>query len=274
MSGEKKRIESCFQNLQGGGKKALITFVTAGDPDLQASELLMHKLVEAGADILELGVPFSDPMADGPVIQQASERALAHGVSLADVLTLVSRFRQQNQQTPVVLMGYLNPIEQMGYQIFATQAASAGVDGVLTVDMPVEESAEYREILNKAGLDTVFLVAPTSGPERSQMIADASTGFLYYVSVKGVTGGAKADFSQVEAIVDQLKGLGGPPVGVGFGISTPEDAATVASFSDAVVVGSAIIKQLESASGDAGIRAAADLVSQLRAAMDAASGVE
>ena len=273
MSGQRERIADCFKRLDISGKKALITFVTAGDPNLEASEKLMHELVEAGADILELGVPFSDPMADGPVIQQASERALAHNVSLADVINLVGRFRTQDSQTPVVLMGYLNPVEQMGYEKFATAAANAGVDGVLTVDMPVEESDGYRATLNKAGLDTVFLVAPTSGPDRSQLIANASSGFLYYVSVKGVTGGIKADFSQVKETVDGLKALGGAPVGVGFGISSPDDAATVAAFSDAVVVGSAIIKRLESAPGDAGIRAAANLVGQLRTAMDAAVGV-
>ncbi|MBL4621741.1 MAG: tryptophan synthase subunit alpha [Immundisolibacteraceae bacterium] len=273
MSGQRKRIAECFHRLQAEGKTALITFVTAGDPDLDTSEQLMYELVEAGADILELGVPFSDPMADGPVIQQANERALAHNVSLANVMELVARFRTQDQQTPVVLMGYLNPIERMGYEEFASAAQNAGVDGVLTVDMPVEESGNYRATLSKVGLDTVFLVAPTSGPDRSQMIADASSGFLYYVSVKGVTGGIKADFSQVRETVEGLKALGGAPVGVGFGISSPEDAAIVAAFSDAVVVGSAIIKQLESAPGQAGIRAAADLVGQLRTAMDAAVGV-
>ena len=262
------RLASCFSALQQQQRKALVTFVTAGDPDLSITEQLMHRLVAEGADVIELGVPFSDPMADGPVIQRASERALRHGVSLRDVLALVGRFREQNQSVPVVLMGYLNPIERIGYQEFARAAAQAGVDGVLTVDMPLEESEEYRACLGDQGLDTVFLVAPTSGIERSQRIASAASGFLYYVSVKGVTGGATADFSQVRQVVEALGQQSAIPVGVGFGISTPEDAATVAEFADAVVVGSAVIRELEQQGNEAGVDAAAALVRELRRAMD------
>lgn len=266
------RLASCFSALQQRQRKALITFVTAGDPDLAVTEQVMHRLVAAGADVIELGVPFSDPMADGPVIQRASERALKNGVSLRDVLGLVARFREQNQGVPIVLMGYLNPIERFGYQEFALAAAKAGVDGVLTVDMPLEEADEYRACLAEQGLDSVFLVAPTSGIERSRRIAAAASGFLYYVSVKGVTGGATADFSQVSQVVETLHQQSSIPVGVGFGISTAEDAATVAGFADAVVVGSAIIKELEKQGNQAGVDAAAALVGELRSAMDSRSG--
>jgi len=262
------RIGARFTKNQAAGKKTLVTFITCGDPDLETSLILMRQLVDAGVDIIELGVPFSDPMADGPVIQKASERALAHHVSVGDVLALVRQFRQQDSDTPVVLMGYLNPIEHKGYEGFAAEAVAAGVDGVLTVDMSLEESADYREVMNGAGLDTIFLVAPTSGTDRSQKIATASSGFVYYVAVKGVTGGARADFVEVAEKVGTLQKQSTTPVAVGFGISNPQDAAQIAEFADAVVVGSAIIKQIEEQPGAAGIEAATELVRQIRQAMD------
>ena len=268
MSRSKGRISATFARLKAANRKALITFTTAGDPDLGTSLLLMDRLVEAGADIIELGVPFSDPMADGPVIQRASERALRRHVSIDDVLALVSGFRQRNTDTPVLLMGYLNPIEHRGYERFATAAVDAGVDAVLTVDMALEESAEYQKVMVAAGLDTVFLVAPTSGTERSQKIAQATSGFLYYVAVKGVTGGAAADFSEVAKKVVKLQTICSVPVAVGFGISTAQDAGQVAEFADAVVVGSAIIKQVEDNPGNAGIDLAVDLIRRMRRSMD------
>ncbi len=267
MSGP-DRLSSCFNALKTVNKKALITFITSGDPDIETSLILMHRLVGAGVDIIELGVPFSDPMADGPVIQRASERALANRVGLDDVLALVKQFRQRNSDTPVVLMGYLNPIEHRGYEDFATAAAAAGVDAVLTVDMTLEESADYRRAIQAAGLDTVFLIAPTSGSQRSQQIAGASSGFLYYVAVKGVTGGAVADFAEVAKKVVTLQSQTAVPVAVGFGISSPAQAAEVATFADAVVVGSAIIKTLEDQPSVAGVEAAIKLVEQIRQAMD------
>ena len=268
MSTRLNRIENRFNKTRSANKKALITFITCGDPDLETSLTMMRKLVNAGVDIIELGVPFSDPMADGPVIQRASERALKHHVSVDDVLALVHQFRQQDRDTPIVLMGYLNPIEHKGYERFAAEAVAAGVDGVLTVDMSLEESTDYRNVMNGAGLDTVFLVAPTSGSDRGQQIAVATSGFLYYVAVKGVTGGASADFTEVAEKVGTLQKLSAAPLAVGFGISSPQDAAEVAGFADAVVVGSAIIKAMEEQPGVAGIEAATELVRQIRQAMD------
>ncbi len=262
------RIAASFERPRLEQRTALITFITAGDPDIETTLSLMEQLVDAGADIVELGVPFSDPMADGPVIQRASERALEQAISIDRVLELVSQFRQRNNETPVLLMGYLNPIEHKGYQKFATSAVASGVDAVLTVDMAYEESAEYRQEMGDAGLDTVFLVAPTSGDRRSQQIADVASGFLYYVAVKGVTGGAAADYAEVAEKVVGLQNLSSIPVAVGFGISTPDDARQVAEFADAVVVGSAIIRQLEETPGKAGIEAAVTLIKQMRQAMD------
>jgi len=268
MSRSTGRVSATFERLRAAHKKALITFITTGDPDLETSLDLMHRLVDAGADIIELGVPFSDPMADGPVIQRASERALSHDISVDDVLGLVSRFRQRDGDTPVVLMGYLNPIEHMGYETFSAAAALVGVDAVLTVDMALEESLEYREVMTQAGLDSVFLVAPTSGDERSQMIANATSGFLYYVAVKGVTGGVSADYAEVAKKVGKLQSMTDVPVAVGFGISSAQNAAEVAQFADAVVVGSAIIKRVEDQPGESGVQAAIELVEEMRQAMD------
>jgi len=244
------RIEICFKNLKSEKRKALIPYVTAGDSNPEVTVPLMLAMVDAGADIIELGIPFSDPMADGPVIQAACERALEHNVSLTDVLNMVSEFRVQNSQTPVVLMGYLNPVEVMGYQTFAKRASDAGVDGVLTVDMPPEESDELIAAFDANNLDPIFLVSPESTTERFKSIAEKSRGFIYYVSLKGVTGVKVIDADAVAAKLKELKAFTDVPMGVGFGIKDAESAAAVAKVADAVVVGSAIVKRVETNAGD------------------------
>ncbi len=244
------RIESCFEQLQTVGKKALVAYITAGDPHPEMTVPLLHALAEAGADIIELGVPFSDPMADGPVIQKACERALRHHVSLRDVLDMVKVFRQTNQTTPIVLMGYLNPIEVMGYAEFAGQAHAAGVDGVLTVDMPPEEAGDVLDIYAREGLDPIFLVSPESTVERFRIISGYSKGFLYYVSLKGVTGVKAIDTDAVAGKMAELRAFTDLPVGVGFGINNAETARAVAGIADAVVIGSAIVRRIEENQGD------------------------
>ncbi len=239
------RIESRFATLRREGRTALVPYVTAGDPRPEVTVPLMHAMVAAGADLLELGVPFSDPMADGPVIQLANERALAHHVSLHDVLDMVRRFRQQDSDTPVIVMGYLNPIEVMGYAAFAEAAAEAGVDGVITVDMPPEEADEFRTLLLARGIDPIFLLAPTTNDERIRRIVDAASGFIYYVALKGVTGAGNLDTAEVGQRVSHIRGMTDIPVGVGFGIKDADSARAVAPFADAVVVGSAIVRQIE-----------------------------
>jgi tryptophan synthase alpha chain len=238
------RIQQVFHDLKAHNKTALIPFITAGDPRPDFTVAMMHDLVEAGADIIELGVPFSDPMADGPTIQKASERALEHKVRTKDVLAMVKEFRETNPDTPVVLMGYLNPIEAMGYENFAHQAAQSGVDGVLTVDMPPEEAEDYARILIEHGLDPVVLIAPTSTPERVQKICNLAKGFVYSVSLKGVTGSKDLDLGQVVSKLDVIRGFAKTPVGVGFGIRTAEMAAQVAQVADAVVVGSVLVEKI------------------------------
>jgi tryptophan synthase alpha chain len=271
------RLATRFAELRAARRAGLVIFVTAGDPHPDQTVDLMHALVEAGADVLELGVPFSDPMADGPVIQRASERALAQGMDLRRVLDQVRAFRESDTTTPLVLMGYLNPIEQMGVERFATAAAAAGVDGVLTVDLPFDEEPAHAAALKSAGLDSIFLLAPTSGPERARAVAAQASGFLYYVSVRGVTGAGKVDLADVQAQVQALKKHTTLPVGVGFGVRTPQAAAQIASFADAVVVGSAVIEQLEAAtaagiSGPDALRGATDLTRALRAGIETAGG--
>lgn len=236
------RISGIFSSLAEKNGTALVPYITAGDPVPGATVELMHGLVEAGADIIELGVPFSDPMADGPVIQAACERALKHDVSLSNVLEMVTEFRSSNQDTPVVLMGYLNPIEIMGYELFAERATQAGVDGVLVVDIPPEEATEVVTLFHDKNIDTIFLAAPTTTAERLGLIASVSSGFLYYVSIKGVTGAASLDVGALTEKLDVIKQHTELPVGVGFGISTAEDAGAVAKVADAVVVGSALVK--------------------------------
>ena len=239
------RIKQTFAELKKAGRTALVPFITAGDPDPGLTVPLMHTLVEAGADLIELGVPFSDPMADGPVIQRASERALAHHVSLRDVLEMVRRFRQENSHTPVILMGYLNPVEVMGYEDFATAAEEAGVDGVLTVDMPPEESHDLVQALRSHGLDPIFLAAPTSDRRRLEMIAAAASGFIYYVSLKGVTGAANLVVDEVAQKLAEIRQVTELPLGVGFGIKNAEMARTMSRIADAVVVGSALVALIE-----------------------------
>jgi tryptophan synthase alpha chain len=271
------RLAARFAQLRAARRAGLVIFVTAGDPHPDLTVELLHALVAAGADVLELGVPFSDPMADGPVIQRASERALAHGMDLRRVLELVRAFRQTDTATPLVLMGYLNPIEQMGIGRFAAAAATAGVDGVLTVDLPFDEEPEYAAALKAAGLDSIFLLAPTSGPERARAVAAQASGFLYYVSVRGVTGAGQVDLADVQAQVEALKQHTALPVGVGFGVRTPQAAAQIAGFADAVVVGSAVIERLEAAAaagitGSAALAGAVEQVRALRAGIDTAGG--
>ncbi|EGZ48919.1 tryptophan synthase subunit alpha [Neisseria wadsworthii] len=258
------RISTTFSALNG--KKALITYITAGDPDISTTVSIMHSMAENGADILELGVPFSDPMADGPTIQRAAERALANGVSLKDVLAAVAEFRQTNQTTPVVLMGYLNPIHRMGYTEFAHAAKAAGVDGVLTVDDPVETIAPLQKVLQEASIDCIFLIAPTTGEARIQAIAEHAGGFVYYVSLKGVTGSAALDTEAVAEKIAVLRKYISIPIGVGFGINDIESARKISQIADAVIVGSRIVKEIEHHLGKEA-EAVGALVKELKAAL-------
>lgn len=235
------RIAATFENLRQRGDKGLITFLTAGDPDLATSEQLVHALVEAGVDLLEIGFPFSDPMADGPTIQAASERALAAGTTLRGVLQLVARVRQHTN-VPIVLMGYYNPVFCYGAEAFARDAAAAGVDGLLLVDLPPEEAGELHPRLKAAGIDLITLLAPTTPETRMVRLAGAAEGFLYYVSMTGVTGTQQVDAAAIAEAVAGVRASSRVPVAVGFGVATPEDARAVAGFADAVVVGSALVK--------------------------------
>ena len=239
------RIRACFQLLAKDRRTALIPYITAGDPIPEVTVPLLHAMVDAGADILELGVPFSDPMADGPVIQAACERALSHHIGLRNVLDMVRAFRSHNSTTPLVLMGYLNPIEVMGYGAFAEAARSAGVDGVLTVDLPPEEGSELVAALRALEVDPIFLLSPTSSEERIRRISEAASGFLYYVSFKGVTGSNRLDVAAVAARLAGIRAITTLPLGVGFGIRDAASAAQVAEIADAVVVGSALVKRIE-----------------------------
>lgn len=262
------RIGLTFTALKAQHKQALIPFITAGDPDRHTTVPLMHALVEAGANILELGVPFSDPMADGPVIQRASERALANGISLRDVLAMVAEFRTTNTTTPVVLMGYLNPIAHMGEAQFIQAAVVAGVDGVLTVDYPPEEAGAFSTALKAAGIDPVFLISPTTPNARIATIAQQASGFVYYVSLKGVTGAGNIDLTEVAARVEIIRQRCGVPVGVGFGIRDAKTAGAIARFADAVVVGSRIVQEIESSESGVVVDKVRTLVAGLRAGMD------
>jgi tryptophan synthase alpha chain len=265
------RIPARFAARHEAGRKVLIPYVTAGDPAPGQTVPLMHAMVEAGADIIELGVPFSDPMAEGPVIQKAMERALTHQVSLDDVLEMVREFRQQDNDTPVVLMGYLNPIEVKGYSEFAAEASEAGVDGVLTVDLPPEEGEDYIQALSQHDIDRIFLISPTTDSHRMEVVSRASSGFIYYVSLKGVTGAANIDTKAVGDRVSAIHALTELPVGVGFGIKDAESAAAVAAEADAVVVGSALVRKIEEnvATADKIISAVTTLLGEMRQAMDA-----
>lgn len=245
------RIEACFSALKTNNKKALIPFITAGDPSLEMTVGLMHILTEAGADIIELGVPFSDPMADGPVIQRASERALINGTNTDDVFNMVKEFRTKNESTPIILMGYLNPIEVMGYQTFVEKAAKVGVDGLIIVDLPPEESAEFGEILKPSGIDQIFLISPTTQGKRLDRICEVASGFLYYVSLKGVTGSNQLDVKAVDDKLNEIRSKTSLPLGVGFGIKDAQIAEDVGRVSDAVVVGSALVERIAEHAGDA-----------------------
>lgn len=263
------RIDRRFAALRAAGRSGLIPFVTAGDPSPQHAVALMHALVEAGADVIELGVPFSDPMADGPVIQHASERAIAKGVGLADVLRWVSEFRQRDADTPVVLMGYLNPIEMRGYARFAEEAVQAGVDGVLIVDCPLEEAAVLAP-LRAAGLRQILLAAPTTAPARMAQLCEAAQGFLYYVSFAGITGAARLSTTDIAARVAEIRAQAGAPVAVGFGVRDAASAKAIAGFADAVVIGSALVERLADAGDAQDIAARAhDFLAPIRAALDA-----
>ncbi len=239
------RIKAVLDKLKAQHRKALVPYITAGDPHPQHTVALMHALVRGGADIIELGVPFSDPMADGPVIQLACERALVHGTSLWQVIEMVAEFRKTDANTPVVLMGYLNPIEARGFSTFATKASAAGVDGVLVVDLAAEEAPEIAPLFRAEGLDCIFLLAPTSSGARIAAVARQASGYLYYVSLKGVTGAATLDVDSVAAKLREIRSHTQLPVAVGFGIRDAESAARVGRVSDAVVVGSALVAQIE-----------------------------
>jgi len=262
------RIEATFRRLHETGRKALIPFVTAGDPEPGMTLPLMHALVEGGADIIELGVPFSDPMADGPTIQRASERALAFGVSLRMVLATVREFRKDNPATPVVLMGYANPIEAYGVADFVADAAAVGVDGVLVVDYPPEECSDFSALLKHHGLDPIFLLAPTSTEQRFAEVAAAGSGYLYYVSLKGVTGAGHLDLDDVARRIPGIRAKVGMPVGVGFGIRDGASAARIAAVADAVVIGSRIIEEIENSPAGEAPRRVTALLKGIRTAMD------
>lgn len=262
------RIQSTLADLAAKNKKGLIPFITAGDPTPQLTVPLMHALVAGGADIIELGVPFSDPMADGPVIQRASERALAHGVGLRQVLTFVQEFRSTNQTTPIVLMGYANPIERMGTGPFIQAAKQAGVDGVLVVDYPPEECEDFATAMSENGLDPIFLLAPTSTDERIEQVGKIARGYVYYVSLKGVTGSGQLDLDAVARKIPEIKKRVNVPVGVGFGIRDAATAKAIASVSDAVVIGSRIIQELENTPREKAAEAVQSFIVGIRQAID------
>jgi len=241
------RIQATFQRLRQAGRKALIPYVTAGDPDPSVTVPVMRAMVEAGADVIELGVPFSDPMADGPVIQRSGERALRKGVGLPQVFRMVAEFRRDNAATPVVLMGYANPIEAMGPAQFARAAKESGVDGVIVVDYPPEESEEFAELVRAAGMDMIFLLAPTSTEERMIRIARQASGYLYYVSLKGITGASHLDLADVAANVNRIRHETDLPVGVGFGIRDGATAKAICGFADAAIIGTRVIQEMEGA---------------------------
>lgn len=264
------RIESTFARLRTEGRKAFIPFVTAGDPDPSLTLEVLDALVANGADVIELGVPFSDPMADGPTIQRASERALAKGMTLRRVLELAAEFRRRHAQVPLVLMGYANPIEAMGLREFGAAAKGAGVDGVLVVDYPPEEAEVFAGCMTEFGLDPIFLLAPTTTDERMRRIAGRAKGYIYYVSLKGVTGSGKLDLDEVATKVAAIQASSGLPVGVGFGIRDAKTAAAIASFADAVVVGSRLIEAMENAGEADAIAAVSSLAREIRAGVDSA----
>ena len=267
------RIDTTLSQLKAQGRKALIPFVTAGFPFADSTPSLMHAMAAAGADIIELGVPFSDPSADGPVIQKAGDRALAYGIGLVQVLAMVREFRQTNTTTPVVLMGYANPVERYdqkhGTDSFIRDASHAGVDGVLIVDYPPEECVEFAAKLRAHSMDLIFLLAPTSTDERMQQVAQVASGYVYYVSLKGVTGSGALDIDAVEAMLPRIRQHVSVPVGVGFGIRDAQTAKAISRVADAVVIGSRLIQLIENESADQVNAVAADFLSGIRQALDA-----
>ncbi len=262
------RIRNTFSVLAKQHRKGLIPFITAGDPDPAKTVDFMQALVAAGADIIELGVPFSDPMADGPVIQRSSERALARGVTLKSVLADVKRFRERDEKTPVVLMGYANPIERMGIDAFAVAARAAGVDGVLVVDYPPEEAAVFTARMQAEGIDPIFLLAPTSTDKRIAAIGKMASGYVYYVSLTGVTGSMQLDVQSIASKIPAIKSLVSVPVGVGFGIRDAATARAVAEVADAVVMGSRLVQLLEESAPEHAVAALTACLAEVRAALD------
>ena len=262
------RIAATFVALQASGRKALIPYITSGDPYADATVDIMLAMANAGADVIELGVPFSDPMADGPVIQKAGERALARGIGLPQVLDFVRGFRLRNDTTPVVLMGYANPVERYGADRFVADARSAGVDGVLVVDYPPEECEAFAASLRSNGLDPIFLLAPTSTETRMAHVGRIAGGYVYYVSLKGVTGAGHLDTAAVAAMIPRIKRHVKLPVGVGFGIRDAQTARAVASVSDAVVIGTALVQLLETQTRENVASAAAEFIAGIRTALD------
>jgi tryptophan synthase alpha chain len=263
------RIAARFESLKKEKRKALIPYITAGDPRPSLTVPLMRALVESGADILELGVPFSDPMADGPVIQRSGERALKHGVGLSDVLGLVADFRKGDPATPIVLMGYANPVEAMGVEKFMAAAKAADIDGVIVVDYPPEECADFSALAKKNGIDPVFLLAPTSTDRRIEQVARIGSGYLYYVSLRGVTGAANIDLSDVAARIPRIRAATQLPIGVGFGIRDAESARRVGEIADAVVIGSRIIQEIEAGEPDQAVTRVKNFLAPIRKALDA-----
>jgi tryptophan synthase alpha chain len=266
------RIETTFQQLQAQGRKALIPYVTAGFPYADITPELLHAMVKAGCDVIELGVPFSDPMADGPVIQKAGEKALGFGIGLSQVLAMVREFRQQDATTPVVLMGYANPVERYeikhGQHSFARDAAAAGVDGMLIVDYPPEECEEFAATLKSHGLDLIFLLAPTSTDERMAQVGRIASGYVYYVSLKGVTGAGHLDTDAVEAMLPRIRQHVNTPVGVGFGIRDAATACAVGRSADAVVIGTKLIQLIENEPRERVAPVAAEFLGGIRQALD------
>jgi tryptophan synthase alpha chain len=269
------RIARTLVTLQAEGRKALIPYVTAGFPYADVTPELMHAMVAAGSDIIELGVPFSDPMADGPVIQKAGEKALSFGIGMAQVLDMVRAFRQSDDTTPVVLMGYANPVEaynlKHGADRFVADAAAAGVDGVLIVDYPPEECEQFAATLKAHGLDLIFLLAPTSTPERMDLVGRLASGYVYYVSLKGVTGAGNLDIAAVEAMLPRIRQHVSVPVGVGFGIRDADTARAISRVADAVVIGTKLIQLIETQPRDLVAPVAADFLAGVRQGLDAAS---
>jgi len=263
------RIAARFEALKRAGRKALIPYIVAGDPDPASTVPLLHALVEAGSDVIELGVPFSDPMADGPVIQAAGERALKHGVGLRDVIGMVREFRKRDDTTALVLMGYANPIESMGIERFVQEAKAAGVDGTIVVDYPPEECAGFAALAKANGIDPIFLLAPTSTERRIREVAKVASGYVYYVSLKGITGAGHLDISDVVRHLPAIRAATNVPIGVGFGIRDAASARQIAQIADGVVIGSRLVQEIEAGSADEAPARVKAFLAPIRAALDA-----